>query len=78
MELVATVASGRHEAGLLEHVEVLGDGLPRGGELVLGREAGAELEERLAVAVDELVQYGAPSRVGEGLEHVSHALTIGK
>jgi hypothetical protein len=39
---------------------------------VLHRQPGAELEQRLAVALDELVEDRPPRRVGECLEHVTH------
>jgi hypothetical protein len=57
---------------------VLGDGLAGRTEAVLGRQAAAQLEQRLAVPVPELVEDHAPGRVGEGAEHVTHESTIGK
>src|SRR5690606_39842481 len=78
VELVAPRATGADEPRGLEDLEVLGDRLPGRGELVTRGEAGADLEERLAVAVHELVEDRATGRVREGLEHVRHASTIGK
>jgi hypothetical protein len=53
--LVATSSFGGDESGFFEDREVLGDGLAGGAESVLHGQAGADLEQRLAVAVDELV-----------------------
>ncbi len=64
MKLEASVALADHEARGFEHLDVLRHRLPRGGDAVLHREARAELEERLAVTVDQFVQYRAPGRVG--------------
>ena len=75
VELVAALAAGVEEAGGFEDVEVLGDGLAGGGQTVFHDEAGAELEEGLAVAVEELVEDGAPGGVGERVEDVGHGLS---
>jgi hypothetical protein len=75
---VAALAAPDDEAGVLEDVEVLGDGLTARAHAVPGDQPGAQLEQRLAVPVLQLVEDGAPGRVGEGLEHVAHGPTIGK
>jgi hypothetical protein len=41
--------------------------------MVLGRQAGTDLEERLAVPVRQLVKDDPARGVGQGLEDVSHA-----
>jgi hypothetical protein len=38
----------------------------------------ADLEERLAIAVSELVEDRASRRIGQGFEHIAHATSIGK
>src|SRR5690606_28540735 len=78
VELVAPLATGADEPRGLEDLEVLGDRLPGRGELVARGEAGADLEERLAVAVHELVEDRATGRDRARHEHVRHASTIGK
>jgi len=72
VELVAALAAGAHEAGLLEDGEVLGDGLARGTQAVPVDQSRAEREQGLAVGVGELVEQGPPRRVGECAEHVAH------
>jgi hypothetical protein len=39
---------------------------------------GTELEQRLAISVDEFVEDRSSGRVGERLEHVTHVGIIGK
>src|SRR4051812_14083322 len=78
MELVPALPARGHEAGGLEHVEVLRHRLPRRAEPVLHREARAELEQRLPVTLGELVEQGPSRGIGQGLEDVTHASTIGK
>jgi hypothetical protein len=78
VELVAALSTGGDQSSALEDVEMLGDGLPRGAEAVLGRQPGAQLEQRLAVPVQQFVEQCAPGRVREGLEHVAHHAMIGK
>jgi hypothetical protein len=56
VEFVAPASLRVDQAGPLEHVEVLGDRLAGRGESVLHREPGAELEQRLRLALDELVE----------------------
>ena len=77
VELVTPVPAGDHQAGSLEHVEVLGDRLARHVDTVR-READTELEQRLVVAAGELVEDRPASRRGERVEHITHAPTIGK
>jgi hypothetical protein len=37
-----------------------------------------DLEERLAIALGQLVENRAPGGIGQGLEHVAHGPSIGK
>jgi hypothetical protein len=77
-ERVAPFPSPGDQARVLEDVEVLGDGLAARAHPVPADQPGAQLEQRLAVPVLQLVEDGAPGRVGEGLEQVAHTHTIGK
>jgi hypothetical protein len=65
VELVAPRALGSDEAGTLEDVEMLGDRLPAGADAVFRRQAPTELEERLAVAIGQLVENRASGPVGQ-------------
>ena len=47
-------------------------------EAVLHGEAGADLEQRLPVALAQFVEDRPPCRVGERLEDVTHSPRIGK
>jgi hypothetical protein len=77
--LVATSSFGGDESGVFEDGEVLGDGLAGGAESVLHGEAGTDLEQRLAVPVDELVEDGSTCRVVERLIQLGcHGQIIGK
>ena len=80
MELVPPLPPGVDQPGGLEDVEVLGDPLPRGGQAVLGGQPCADLEQGLAVALDQLVENRPSGRIGECLEHVDigHPGSIGK
>jgi hypothetical protein len=72
VELGAALPSRRHESGVDQHVDVLGDRLPRRRDLMLGGEPRAELEERLVVAVSEFVEDRTPGGVRQSLENVPH------
>jgi len=78
MELVPSLPHGFDQAGRLENVEVLRNALPRGAHLVLRGQTCTELEERLAVAVRQLVKDGAPDRRCNGFKNIAHSSTIGK
>src|SRR5215218_5519430 len=72
VELVPALPPGPHQPRRLQDVEVLGDRLPRRAQPVLGREPGAELEQRLPVPLAELVEDRPPGRVGERPVHVAY------
>jgi hypothetical protein len=76
--LVAALAPGHDQARGLEHVKVLRDGLPGGGQAMTGGQPGADLEQRLVAALGQLVKDPAPGQVGQGLEDVGHRAIIGK
>src|SRR5262249_31136427 len=78
MELAPALPLGRQQSGRLEDVEGLRDGLPRQPEPVLHRQPTAQLEQRLAVPLLQLVQDRPPGRRGESLENVAHAGIIRK
>lgn len=63
MKFVPALTPARDEPGRLQHAQVLRDRLPCEPELVLHRQPGAQLEQRLAVAVVELIE-NRPSRRG--------------
>jgi hypothetical protein len=69
--LLAAAPARDHEAGLLEHLEVLHHAEARHRQPLLER------AERLPVLLEQLVEQAAARRVGEGLEHGVHAWSIG-
>jgi len=73
VELASALALAAHEAGRLEHVEVLRDRLSRQPQAMLHRQPGAELEERLTVSVVKLIEDGSSRRRGKRMEDVAHA-----
>src|SRR3954451_17672199 len=82
MELVPAFAARPDEPGGLEDVEVLRDGLPRRGEAVLHRQPRADLEQRLVVAIGQLVEDRPPGGIGERPKdvvgsHVCHHVQVG-
>ena len=78
VELVAPLPAGADQADLLEHVEVLRDGLPGQAQLGLRGESCAQLEQRLAISLGQRVQDVPASPRGECVEQVGHHSTIGK
>jgi hypothetical protein len=78
VELVAALPTSGDQSRAFEHIEVLGDGLARGAQSMLGGQGGAQLEQGLSVSLRQLVNERAPGRVGEGLKHVAHSNSIGK
>jgi hypothetical protein len=75
VELVATLAAGPDQAGRLQDLQVLRDGLSGRSQAVSHDQPGAELEERLAVALHEFVEDGSPRRVRQGPEDVRAGVT---
>ena len=73
VERVAALVASADQARRHEQLDVLGDGLARHAELVLGRQARTQLEQGLPVALSELVEDGAAGRVGQRFEDVAHA-----
>jgi hypothetical protein len=72
VELVAPAAQAPEQARRLQHVEVLRDRLPGESEAMPCREAHAQFEECLAVALAQLVENRAPRRRNQGFENVAH------
>ena len=72
MELVAAVATDADESGVFEDAKVLRDRLSGGAQAVPGRQSRAELEQRLASPLGELVEDLAPGGFRESLEYVTH------
>src|SRR5258705_10439313 len=62
VELVPALAPGLDQAGGLENVEVLRDRLPRRAEMGLGRQAGTDVEQPLAISARRFVK-DDPARV---------------
>src|SRR5258706_176150 len=73
VELVTALAAGLDQTRGLQNVEVLRDRLPRRAKPVLGRQARADLKERLPVPVGQLVEDRAARRIRQCLEDVTHA-----
>jgi hypothetical protein len=80
VKLVAPASLRTDQAGLLEYVEVLRHRLAGRREPVLCCEPGAELEQRLRLALDELVEDRPTGGVGQCLENVDlgHNPMLGK
>src|SRR5664279_2938330 len=78
MELVPALAPRLDEPGVDQHVEVLGDGLPRRRDGVLDREPRTQLEQGLVVPLGQLVEDRSSCGVRPGLEDVAHTARIGK
>ncbi len=76
MKLEPASSPRGEETGRLEDVEMLGDGLASRTQPVLHREATAQLEQRLTVSVDELIEDRPPRGISERLEEVGHDSTI--
>ena len=74
MEFVSALTRSGDQARGLEHFEVLRDALASHADIVLHGEACAQLKERLAVALDELVENSAPDRRHDRFEDVAHGL----
>ena len=77
VELVPPVPARLDQARLLEHVNVLRHSLARHAQALCGQPA-AQLEERLTVAIGQLVEDCAAGGGGERGEDVRDAPTIGK
>ena len=71
MELVSAFALAAHETSRLQHLEVLRDRLSRHPEFVLHREPGAQLEQRLAVSIVQLVENRPSRRRRERVEDIA-------
>jgi hypothetical protein len=70
VQLVAAIAPAKHESGRFEHGQVLGDRLACRAESVLGREPRADLEQRLVIALAQLVEDGSAGGIGERFEDI--------
>ena len=64
---VAPSSFGCDKAGVLENREVLGDCLAGGADSVLHDQTGTDLEQGLAVPIDEFVEDGSACRVAQRL-----------
>ncbi len=66
VELLATLLPGHDQARLLEQLQVLHHAEAR------HREAVGQRARRLPVLTEQLVEQGAPGRIGQSAEHVVH------
>ena len=57
---------------------MLRDRLPRGRNLVPHDQAIADLEERLAIAIGQLVEDLASGGISQGFEYIAHVVMICK
>src|SRR5262249_60089421 len=73
VELIPALAPRFDQPCVLEDVEELRDRLPAGAQPMLVRQPGADLEQRLAIPLGQLVEARSPRRVGQGLEYVTQA-----
>ncbi len=73
VELVAALAPRGDQPRGLEHLDMLRERLPGQREPVVHREAAAQLEERLPVALAQFIEDGSPCRRAERFEDVGHA-----
>jgi hypothetical protein len=73
----APLDGGGHQAGLAQHGQVLGHGLPGHGQAVVVDEPHGELEEALVVPRGELLEQDPPRGMGQRLEQDVHTLRIG-
>src|SRR6185369_3472171 len=72
VELVPALSPGPDEPSLLEDVEVLRDRLAGRSEAVVADQPDAELEQRLAIALLQLIEDRPAGRVGQGLVEIAH------
>ena len=72
VERVPTLVAGADQSGRHEEVDVLGNGLAGRAKLVFGRQPCAQLEQRLPIAVGELVKDCPSGGVGQCFEDVTH------
>lgn len=72
VELVSTLALACDQPGSLENLQMLRDSLTRDADLVFHRQAGAELEQSLPVAIAELVENRTPYRRHYRFEYIGH------
>jgi hypothetical protein len=78
VELVSPLTPAPDQAGRLEHVEVLRDGLSRQPKTVLHRQPRAELEQGLPVSVVELIENRPPGGGRKRMKDVTDGTIIGK
>jgi len=72
MKLAPSLAPGGDEPRRFEDVEVLGDRLARQRNPAVQHQPAGELEERLPVALGQLVEDRAPRGRDQRVEHVGH------
>lgn len=78
MEFVSPRTFGDHETNGFQQVEVLGDRLSGHPQAVFHRQPSAQLEQRLAIPVVQLVQNRPSRRRSQCFEDVTHLNMICK
>src|SRR5262249_43536922 len=78
VNFVPPLARGRYYPRRFQHVEVLRDRLTGQAQVMLHRQPGAYLEQRLSVALMQFVQDGPTRRCGECFKDIGHGTMIGK
>ncbi len=72
VQLVLALADCRKQARRFQYFQVLRDCLSRESELMLHGQSCAQLEQRLAVALNQFVENGAACGCRDGLEDIAH------
>jgi hypothetical protein len=72
VELVSALSLSSDQTRRLKNVEVLRDALPRDADLVLHRQARAQLEERLSIPIAQLIENRSPYRCYQCFEDIAH------
>ena len=78
VELVSPLLTGRDQPGLLQHRQMLRDGLPSQAQLMSARQANTDLEQGLTITLGQLIEDDPPSGVGKSRAAIAHTKTIGK
>ena len=75
VEFELTPSLSGYQAGLFQHIEMLGNTLPARGDLVLHREACAQFEQSLSVALAQLVENCTSNRRRNSFKDVGHGIS---
>ena len=78
VQLVFTLPNCRHQARRFQYFQVLRDCLSRQPELMLHGQTIAQLEEGLAIPLNQFVKNCTTRRSNDCLEDIAHTIFIGK